>query len=75
MCYNTVLNAIWITLLNLTGDNSLVYYSLISKITTSIIALFATGLFSIPISILGSSFSEFVESQKEENSIKKGPLK
>ena len=47
--YNTVPNAMWITLLNLSGESPLAQYSILGKIATGVLGLFATGVFGIPI--------------------------
>eukprot|EP00978_Attheya_sp_CCMP212_P005123 scaffold11316_cov60-Attheya_sp.AAC.6 len=58
--YNTVPNAMWVTLLNLSGESPLCQYSIWGKVVTGIIGLFASGVFGIPIGVLGSGFEEIV---------------
>lgn len=41
--YNTIPNSMWMTLLNLSGEAPLSEYSIIGKIVTAILGLFATG--------------------------------
>jgi len=41
--YNHVPNSMWITLLNLSGESPLCQYSLIGKVITGLLGLFATG--------------------------------
>lgn len=65
--YNTVPNAMWITLLNLSGEAPLAQYSLVGKIATGILGLFATGIFGIPIGILGAGFEQVVAEENKDN--------
>ncbi len=53
--YKSVPHAMWITLLNLSGECPLAHYSLAGKITSCIIGLFATAVFGIPIGMYISS--------------------
>ena len=64
--YNTIPNAMWITLLNLSGECPLAHYSNIGKVLEGIIGLFATAVFGIPIGILGAGFEELVTSKYED---------
>ncbi|KAL3803353.1 hypothetical protein HJC23_009317 [Cyclotella cryptica] len=64
--YKTVPNAMWITLLNLSGECPLAYYSSVGKIIVGIIGLFATAIFGVPIGVLGAGFEEIVTSQNED---------
>jgi Ion transport protein len=41
--YNTIPNAMWVTLLNLSGESPLSQYSVWGKIATAVLGLFATG--------------------------------
>lgn len=65
--YNTVPNAMWVTLLNLSGEAPLAQYSVWGKIATGILGLFATGVFGIPIGILGAGFEQLVGEENEDN--------
>jgi len=65
--YKTVPESMWMTLLNLTGEAPLCQYSIWGKIVTGIIGLFATGVFGIPIGILGAGFEEIVQEENEDN--------
>ena len=47
--YSSVPAAMWITLLNLTGESPLADYTVAGKIVTAICGIFAVGFFSIPI--------------------------
>merc|ERR1711871_864300 len=66
--YNTVPNAMWMTLLNLSGESPLCHYSGWGKVLQGIIGIFATGLFGIPIGLLGAGFEEWID---ENNSASK----
>lgn len=65
--YNTVPNSMWVTLLNLTGESPLSQYSMAGKVVTGILGLFATGVFGIPIGVLGAGFEEVVQEENEDN--------
>ena len=57
----------WITLLNLSGEAPLSQYSTMGKIITAILGLFATGIFGIPIGILGAGFERIVTLENQDN--------
>eukprot|EP00980_Cylindrotheca_fusiformis_P006926 scaffold1442_cov128-Cylindrotheca_fusiformis.AAC.47 len=77
--YNTVPNAMWITLLNLAGEAPLAQYSTAGKVAVGILGVFATAVFGIPIglivislvpcqcSVLGAGFEELLEEETEDN--------
>lgn len=65
--YKTVPDAMWITLLNLSGEAPLSQYTLAGKVATGILGLFATAIFGIPIGLLGAGFEEVVATENEEN--------
>ena len=50
--YKTVPHAMWITLLNLSGECPLAHYSSIGKVVVGIIGLFATAIFGVPVSLM-----------------------
>lgn len=64
--YKTVPDSMWVSLLNLSGESPLCNYSVLGKILTGIIGLFATALFGIPIGILGAGFEEVIDEVTEE---------
>ena len=64
--YKTVPDSMWVSLLNLSGESPLCNYSVLGKILTGVIGLFATALFGIPIGILGAGFEEVIEEVTEE---------
>lgn len=47
--YNSVPNAMWLTLLNLSGESPLCQYSKAGKVLTGILGLFATGYVSVRV--------------------------
>ena len=65
--YNTIPNSMWVTLLNLSGESPLAAYSFWGKVVTGILGLFATGVFGIPIGVLGAGFEEIVSSENQDN--------
>lgn len=65
--YKSVPDSMWMTLLNLTGEAPLCQYSVWGKIATGLLGLFATGVFGIPIGILGAGFEEIVQEENEDN--------
>ena len=65
--YNTVPNSMWMTLLNLSGEAPLCQYSNWGKVATGILGVFATGIFGIPIGILGAGFEQVVETENQDN--------
>jgi hypothetical protein len=71
--YNNVPNSMWMTMLNLSGENPLAQYSLVGKIATGILGLFATAIFGIPIGILGGGFEEVVEEEQKTMAAKPMP--
>ena len=64
--YKTVPDAMWMTLLNLSGESPLAQYSVYGKIITGILGLFATGLFGIPIGVLGAGFEQVIGVENED---------
>jgi len=65
--YKTIPDAMWITLLNLSGECPLAHYSNIGKVIVGIIGLFATAVFGVPIGILGAGFEELVTSEYDDS--------
>jgi len=64
--YKTIPDAMWMTLLNLTGESPLAMYSMYGKVITGILGLAATGLFGIPIGVLGAGFETIVAERAGE---------
>jgi hypothetical protein len=65
--YKTIPHSMWITLLNLSGESPLSQYSFYGKIVTGIVGLFATGVFGIPIGVMGAGFEEIMEEENQDN--------
>jgi hypothetical protein len=65
--YSNIPNAMWMTLLNLSGEAPLCQYSIPGKVATGILGLFATAVFGIPIGILGAGFEEVIEDENEDD--------
>ena len=65
--YNTVPNSMWVTLLNLSGESPLAQYSVSGKIATGMLGLVATGIFGIPIGLLGAGFEEVLAAENQDN--------
>ncbi|KAL7570087.1 hypothetical protein ACA910_017118 [Epithemia clementina (nom. ined.)] len=65
--YRTVPHSMWITLLNLSGEAPLAQYTAVGKVVTGFLGLFATGIFGIPIGVMGAGFEEVVEEENEDN--------
>jgi hypothetical protein len=64
--YKSVPDSMWMTLLNLTGESPLAQYSVWGKIITGMLGLLATGLFGIPIGVLGAGFEMLVSDQVDD---------
>ncbi len=64
--YNTVPNAMWMTLLNLSGEAPLCHYGGWGKVLNGIIGIFATGFFGIPIGLLGAGFEEWIDENEDD---------
>lgn len=56
----------WITLLNLSGESPLWNYSIGGKIVTSLVGIFATGWFGIPIGLLAAGFENWIDDEVKE---------
>lgn len=64
--YHTIPEAMWMTMLNLSGEVPLPFYTLPGKIVVSIIGIFAVGFISIPIGALASGFQEYQEDNLDD---------
>ena len=65
--YYSIPDAMWMTLLNLSGESPLCHFTTWGKIITGVIGVFAVGLFGIPIGILGAGFEDWVDGEDEGN--------
>lgn len=70
--YKTVPDAMWITMLNLSGECPLAFYSIFGKVLLGIIGIFAVGFVAIPIGILGAGFQDYVEDSYEDEATPTG---
>lgn len=57
--YKSVPHAMWITLLNLSGECPLSSYTVYGKVTIGIISLWGSSIFGITIGVIGSGFENF----------------
>jgi len=51
--YKTIPDAMWLTLLNLSGESPLCHYSTAGKLLAALMAIVATGLFGIETGLAG----------------------
>ncbi len=58
--YTSIPNAMWITMLNLSGESPLADFSTCGKIISGIVGVFAVGVFAIPIGLIGACFEDFI---------------
>jgi len=59
--FNTVPRAMWITLLNMTGEYPIGDYTELGRILSTFVAFFAIAAFGIPIAVLADGMSEQFE--------------
>jgi len=59
--YGSIPDAMWITLLNLSGEYPLCDYTWQGKIVTAIVGIFSVGAFTIPVGILGAGFEQWID--------------
>mmetsp|Transcript_3570 Transcript_3570/g.8948 ORF Transcript_3570/g.8948 Transcript_3570/m.8948 type:complete len:1217 (+) Transcript_3570:60-3710(+) len=64
--YKTIPDAMWITLLNLSGECPLCFYTVAGKFVTALIGLCAVSFIGIPIGILGAGFQDWVSEHHED---------
>ena len=64
--YKSVPDAMWITLLNLSGECPLAHYSVLGKIILGFIGVFATAIFGVPIGLLGAGFEELISDEDDK---------
>lgn len=64
--YATVSMTMWVTLLNLTGENPLSDYTLTGKVITGVMGLFGVGFVSIPMGLLGSAFQDELDNENDD---------
>lgn len=66
--YRSIPDAMWLTLLNLSGESPVCDYTVWGKVITAVVGVTAVGWFGIPVGLLGAAFEEFVSelNQAEE---------
>mmetsp|Transcript_48569 Transcript_48569/g.89474 ORF Transcript_48569/g.89474 Transcript_48569/m.89474 type:complete len:1219 (+) Transcript_48569:69-3725(+) len=64
--YKTIPDAMWITLLNLSGECPLCFYTVAGKFVTALIGLCAVSFIGIPIGILGAGFQDWVAEHHDD---------
>eukprot|EP00752_Nemacystus_decipiens_P005802 g5248.t1 len=64
--YQSVPMAMWVTLLNLSGEAPLCDYTVWGKIITGALGIFGVGVFAVPVGLLGAGFQEYVETIPDE---------
>mmetsp|Transcript_58146 Transcript_58146/g.138379 ORF Transcript_58146/g.138379 Transcript_58146/m.138379 type:complete len:1236 (+) Transcript_58146:117-3824(+) len=64
--YRTIPDAMWITMLNLSGESPLCFYTVAGKFVTAVIGLCAVSFIGIPIGILGAGFQDWVSEHHED---------
>ena len=52
--YQSIPGAMWVTLLNLTGESPLCDFTFFGKIVTAFMGIFGVGVFAIPIGLFGT---------------------
>lgn len=62
--FQSIAGAMWPTLLNLVGEYPSGDYSLAGRFVSSCVAIFAIGVFSVPVGVLGAGFSEIFAKQE-----------
>ena len=64
--YKTIPDAMWITLLNLSGECPVTFYSVPGQIITALIGVIAVGFIAIPIGVLGAGLQDWVVDHAED---------
>lgn len=65
--YQSIPGAMWVTLLNLTGESPLCDFTLGGKIVTAFMGIFGVGVFAIPIGLFGAAWEDAVSSINDED--------
>jgi hypothetical protein len=63
---NSAVKSMWMTLLNLQGEAPLADYTVLGKVVTALLGMFAVGVFAVPTGIVASQFSGFVDDRQEQ---------
>jgi hypothetical protein len=65
-CATSAVKSMWMTLLNLQGEAPLADYTVLGKVITALLGMFAVGVFAVPTGIVASQFSGFVDDRQEQ---------
>ncbi|CAE8668111.1 unnamed protein product, partial [Polarella glacialis] len=65
--YSSVPAAMWITLLNLSGECPLVDYTIGGRWLIALMGLLAVGLFTVPFGLLSGGFEAYLEDEEEDD--------
>ena len=63
--YQSIPGAMWVTLLNLTGESPLCDFTFFGKIVTAFMGIFGVGVFAIPIGLFGTFFVSSLQQQQQ----------
>ncbi|CAE8684784.1 unnamed protein product [Polarella glacialis] len=64
--YSSVGTAMWMTLLNLSGEAPLCEYTVPGKFISAIMGLIGVGFATIPMGVLGSGFQDMLEDDNDD---------
>ncbi|CAM9346447.1 unnamed protein product, partial [Phaeothamnion confervicola] len=59
--YTSIPNAMWVTLLNLSGEAPLCDYTMWGKLITGVLGCVAVGVFAIPVGLIGAGYEAWIE--------------
>jgi hypothetical protein len=65
--YTSIPNAMWMTLLNLSGESPLCDFTPLGKVISGFVGLFAVGIFGVSVGLVGAGFEEFIEEEVGDN--------
>ncbi|CAM9142714.1 unnamed protein product [Ascophyllum nodosum] len=68
--YESVPMAMWVTLLNLSGEAPLCDYTAWGKVITGVLGIFGVAVFAVPVGLLGAGFEEWVETIQSKEAMK-----
>lgn len=66
MYYTSIPCAMWMTLLNLTGESPVCDYTNAGKLITGFMGLIGVGFTTIPMGVLGAGFQDWLSEEEEE---------
>ena len=65
--YQSIPGAMWVTLLNLTGESPLCDFTFFGKIVTAFMGIFGVGVFAIPIGLFGAAWEDAISGLDEND--------